>query len=494
MLNLLHRPTGGHTRRKALGHAFVHHHRELTPDGRTLPGHIPDLRGLEPGRIVVLVPAHNEEDLIAETLQSLAAQTKPADEVIVVADRCTDRTVPISAAHGATVVESVGNTQAKAGALNQALDKLLPRLSDDDAVLVMDSDTSVTPEFIARATRRLHEKQVGCAPVGGVGAVFYGFPLRGLVSHLQDNEYVRYARELRRRRSRADVLTGTASLFPVKALRHVRRARQAGELPGGEGVYDVEALTEDNELTLALKHLGYRCVSPRACIVGTEVMPDWSRLYYQRLRWQRGALENIKAYGLTRVVLPYASRQALTYMAVAFVPFFLTVLLYTTLTKGFPGVPSFWLAVTGIAAFERVWAAKNGGWKALVLAGTIVPEVLFDQFLNFVYVKALIDVLSGSSATWERVLTRHRRGRKLLMTTFGSVLLLAGVVGLAFACIALGIAWTLIAIFVLSGVTAAVVRLSRLYPFGLLLALPSGDSKHSKIPPWHQPGRMTHTA
>jgi len=487
------RPTGGHTRRKAWGHAFVHHHRQLTPDGQTLAGHIPDLRGVGSGRIVVLVPAHNEEGLIAETLQSLAAQTRPADEVIVVADRCTDRTVQISAAHGAKVVESVGNTQAKAGALNQVLVQLLPRLSDDDAVLVMDSDTSLTPEFIARATRRLYEEQPDSAPVGGVGAVFFGYPLRGLVCHVQDNEYVRYARELHRRHSRADVLTGTASLYPVKALRHVRRARAAGELPRGEDVYDVESLTEDNELTLALKHLGYRCVSPCACIVGTEVMPTWSRLYYQRLRWQRGALENLKAYGFTRVLLPYTFRQMLTYMSVAFVPFFLTVLLYTTLTKGFPGVPSFWLAVTGIAAFERVWAAKSGGWKALVLAGAIVPEVLFDQFLNFVYAKALVDVLSGSAATWEQTRTRHRRRQELLITTLGLVLLLSGVVGLAFACIALGIAWTLIAIFVVSGVAAAVIRLSRLHPLGLLLALPSGESMHGEIPPWHQPGRMAHT-
>ncbi|WP_405622174.1 glycosyltransferase [Streptomyces sp. NBC_00076] len=466
----------------------------MTPDGQTLPGHIPDLRGVGPGRIVVLVPAHNEEDLIAETLQSLAAQTRPADEVIVVADRCTDRTVQISAAHGARVVESVGNTQAKAGALNQVLVQLLPRLSDDDAVLVMDSDTSLTPEFIARATRRLHEEQPGSAPLGGVGAVFFGYPLRGLVCHVQDNEYVRYARELHRRHSRADVLTGTASLYPVKALRHVRRARAAGELPRGEDVYDVESLTEDNELTLALKHLGYRCVSPCACIVGTEVMPTWSRLYYQRLRWQRGALENLKAYGFTRVLLPYTCRQLLTYMSVAFVPFFLTVLLYTTLTKGFPGVPLFWLAITSIAAFERVWAAKSGGWKALVLAGAIVPEVLFDQFLNLVYAKALVDVLSGSAATWEQARTRHRRRQELLVTTLGLVLLLAGVVGLAFACMALAIAWTLIAIFVVSGVTAAVIRLSRLHPLGLLLALPSGESKHGEMPPWHQPGRMAHTA
>jgi cellulose synthase/poly-beta-1,6-N-acetylglucosamine synthase-like glycosyltransferase len=449
---------------------------------------MPDLRRAGPGRIVVLVPAHNEEALIAETLESLAAQTRPADEVIVVADRCTDRTAQISTAHGAKVVETVANTQAKAGALNQVLDELLPQLSDDDAVMIMDSDTSLSPEFIARAARRLHEQEPGLPPIGGVGAIFFGYPLRRLVCHLQNNEYVRYARELHRRRGRADVLTGTASLYPVRALRHVQRARAQSSLPRGEDVYDVQSLTEDNELTLALKHLGYRCVSPCACVVGTELMPTWSRLYYQRLRWQRGALDNLRAYGLTRVTLPYVCRQALTYLSVAFVPFFFTVLAYYTATDKFPGVPWFWVAITGIAGFERVWAAKRGGWKALLLAVAIVPEILFDQFLNMVYAKALIDLLTRTDATWEQTRGRKKRLRKLLVTTCGLVLLLAGVVGLAFACIALGIAWHLIAVFVLCGVAAAAIRLSRLYPLGLLLSLPSGEPKHDEMPPWRQPG------
>lgn len=297
--------TGTDAQAGARVEAFVRQPRDLTREGRTKPGHIPDLRHAGPGRIVVLVPAHNEEALIAETLESLAAQTRPPDEVIVVADRCTDQTARISTAHGAKAVETVGNTQDKAGALNQVLDRLLPQLGDDDAVMVMDSDTSLSPQFIAEAARRLRHQEPDQSPIGGVGAIFFGYPLRGLVCHLQNNEYVRYARELHRRHGRADVLTGTATLYPVHALRHVHEARAHGSLPRGRDVYDVESLTEDNELTLALKHLGYRCVSPCACIVGTELMPTWSRLYYQRLRWQRGALDNLKAYGTTRVTLPY---------------------------------------------------------------------------------------------------------------------------------------------------------------------------------------------
>ena len=58
-------------------------------------------------------------------------------------------------------------------------------------------------------------------------------------------------------------------------------------------MYDTLALTEDNELTLALKTLGGRMVSPPQCRVTTEVMTTWRDLWRQRLRWHRGALENI---------------------------------------------------------------------------------------------------------------------------------------------------------------------------------------------------------
>ena len=58
------------------------------------------------------------------------------------------------------------------------------------------------------------------------------------------------------------MLTGTASVIRAYALRAVAEA--AGPCcPGPPGqVYDTLALTEDNELTLALKTLGARMTSP----------------------------------------------------------------------------------------------------------------------------------------------------------------------------------------------------------------------------------------
>ncbi len=341
---------------------------------------------------------------------------------------------------------------------------------------MMDADTSLSPGFIAEAARALRKPEGDGSRVGGVGGIFLGYPLKGFLAHLQNNEYVRYAREIGRRKGRADVLTGTATLFSVRALRDVERGRSTGQLPPGSGVFDVAALTEDNELTLALKHLGYRCVSPKACTVGTELMPTTARLFHQRLRWQRGAIENLLAYGVTRRTLPYIGRQLMTYAAVAFVPFFLTVMTFAWVTNGSIPWSWFWVSLSGFVAFERVWSVKRGGWRSVVLAGLLLPEVMFDLFLHGVYTKALTDTASRARETWDYTKPagfvgarswRHHWNRIAGAVYAGA--LLAVVVGLALACSVIGVAWSLVEGFVLAGAALAALRLSRLDPFGPLL-------------------------
>jgi cellulose synthase/poly-beta-1,6-N-acetylglucosamine synthase-like glycosyltransferase len=53
--------------------------------------------------VAVLIPAHNEAELIGATVASLQRQTRPADRVIVMADNCTDDTVAIARRGGAEV-------------------------------------------------------------------------------------------------------------------------------------------------------------------------------------------------------------------------------------------------------------------------------------------------------------------------------------------------------------------------------------------------------
>ena len=120
--------------------------------------------------VVVVIPAHNEEAGLADTVRSLRGQLRPVDRVVVVADNCTDGTAGLAAALGCEVRVTLANTAKKAGALNQVLPGLLHELDADDAVLVMDADSQLDPQFVETALASLAADPM----LGAVGGVFYG--------------------------------------------------------------------------------------------------------------------------------------------------------------------------------------------------------------------------------------------------------------------------------------------------------------------------------
>lgn len=352
-----------------------------------------------PMRVTVLVPAHNEEASLPHTLESLRAQHRAPDRVIVVADNCTDGTVEVARAAGADVFESVDNTKKKGGALNQVLRGLLPEMGNNDTVLVMDADTQLSPTFLEGAMRRMSDDRALMA----VGGLFHGEEGHGLIGQFQRNEYTRYSRDLTRRRGKVFVLTGTATVFRAAAMRAVAEHR-GDTLPGIPGdVYDTAALTEDNELTIALKSLGALMISPPECTVVTELMPSWRTLWTQRLRWQRGALENLGAYGVTAQTSRYWLQQlGIAYGVLALSAYFALLIISALALDQWIWFP-FWLGLGLVFAVERVVTVWAGGWRARLLAVFVIPELLFDLFLDIVFVKGIIDSATRRTASWGHV-------------------------------------------------------------------------------------------
>jgi poly-beta-1,6-N-acetyl-D-glucosamine synthase len=353
-----------------------------------------------PVTVTVLIPAHNEESCIGETIRSLQSQSHSPERILVVADNCIDRTAEIARTAGVEVFPTRGNTQKKAGALNQALRLVLPGQGDNDLVMVMDADTTLDDGFLEAAVDRMSEDRA----LMSVGGLFYGEEGKGLLGQFQRNEYTRYAREMKRRRGRVFVLTGTASLFRPHGLRTIADSR-GGLLPGVNGdVYDTLALTEDNELTLALKSLGGLMVSPAQCTVVTEVMPTWQALWAQRLRWQRGALENLGAYGTTPQTFRYWAQQlGIGYGVLALTSYLVLIALMVFSLDSWVWFP-FWVGLGLIFSLERVISVWKGGWRARVLSATLVPELFYALFLNIVYVKGVLDITLGSQARWKHVI------------------------------------------------------------------------------------------
>jgi poly-beta-1,6-N-acetyl-D-glucosamine synthase len=192
-------------------------------------------------------------------------------------------------------------------------------------------------------------------------------------------------------------------LFRAYALKAVADAR--GELlPGDPGqVYDTLALTEDNEMTLSLKSLGAKMVSPMQCRVVTEVMPTWRALWRQRMRWQRGALENIGAYGLTRATLRYWLQQiGIGYGTIALNAYLLLLLITLLAADSFEFV-WFWVGIGLIFVVERVVTVWAVGWRGRAIAFPLVIEIGYDLVLQGVYVKSLFDIATGRAAGWNYV-------------------------------------------------------------------------------------------
>jgi cellulose synthase/poly-beta-1,6-N-acetylglucosamine synthase-like glycosyltransferase len=234
-----------------------------------------------------------------------------------------------------------------------------------------------------------------------VCGVFLGEPGGGLIGQLQRNEYWRYARTVKRR-PQAPVLSGTGTLFRVSALREVARER-GNRLPGTRGeFYSRTSITEDDEITLALKTLGHRCIPADGCHTITEVMPTWPDLWRQRVRWQKGALSDLWAYGLSRVTAPYWLRQLAIYAGLA-----VSIACWWIIIGSIAHQPGFnvaWTAgILGINFIERLYTVRRAGPWGMLLSIVMVPEFLYDVFRMGVFIRALADALRGRDIAWGHV-------------------------------------------------------------------------------------------
>lgn len=326
--------------------------------------------------IVLLIPAHDEEKGIVAAMRSVEAQTLQPDRRIIVSDNSTDGTVALASSRpGWEVWETVGNTGKKGGALNQAWARLEPSLRNGDYVVTMDADTILDPHFVENAHAKYHEERVRGRTLGGVCANFSGLPLDTALGALQMMEYARAEKINRSRRGTAPVLAGAATMFSVEALRSVYRTR--GHL------YE-PVLTEDYELTLALRVNGYITMAPRACTARTDLMPTVRMLWAQRLRWYRGAFESVRAHGFKRGVRADIGWLIFSLWAAASRWLFLLALLVTVLTVGHMGFSPWLLLLFAFASFIRIVQVKELGWKYMLLAGLMVEELYYAFFLEAV--------------------------------------------------------------------------------------------------------------
>jgi poly-beta-1,6-N-acetyl-D-glucosamine synthase len=373
----------GHTPRGGPGRA-QHDHLPAADDGH--------------GQVVVLVPAHNEATAIDATVASLHRQTRPPDRIIVVADNCTDDTEDLGLLHGAEVMATVGNTARKAGALNQALHQVLPYVRPWDYLLIMDADSQLNHDWIRRAVDALTRDR----RLGGVCGTYTGEPGPGMLLQLQRNEFVRASRMVGRR-SDLWVLSGTGTMFRASVLREVARER-GRTLPGIPGeFYSSRSITEDYEITLALKTLGFRCLCAPGCTASTELMPTWQHLFRQRLRWQSGTLTALRRYGFTRATWAHWARQAFFYVRYCSQLACWAIIAWSLTTHPGLTMQPWILGMTLAIYLERMITARKAGPRGIALAALLFPEWWYGMFDGLYLFQALRHEFSQRDISWGHV-------------------------------------------------------------------------------------------
>lgn len=112
--------------------------------------------------IFAIVPAHNESERIALTLKALT-QYIPADQIIGVADNCTDNTLALMQAAGIHAMERSGNG-GKSAAVACGMRALanLP-VNDNDTMLLCDADVAESASELRALCDSLHAQSAQAA-------------------------------------------------------------------------------------------------------------------------------------------------------------------------------------------------------------------------------------------------------------------------------------------------------------------------------------------
>jgi cellulose synthase/poly-beta-1,6-N-acetylglucosamine synthase-like glycosyltransferase len=237
-------------------------------------------------KVVVVVPAHNEEESIARTIKALLSQTRQPDRIVVVADNCSDRTVQIARGFGrrVTVIETVGNRDRKVGALRTAWQQYVAY--GYDYMLGVDADT-----VLSENTLEDLEFEMEMSPkVGGVMARYTFDPDMAstrwarLLIRLQRMEFAAWTLDMLHRKRSTYVLGGQATLFRVSALQEVVDAERR------LSPWDPEAQVEDMELTWALKARRWETKVSSTGRAYAGAMVTVKSLWAQRRKWDEGMI------------------------------------------------------------------------------------------------------------------------------------------------------------------------------------------------------------
>jgi len=230
-------------------------------------------------RVSVIIPAYNEERVIAKSVRRILESTYRNLEVIVVDDGSKDATFDVLTENFAqdprVALVHIPNA-GKANALNVGLTR-----ATGDVVVALDADTIFSRDAIGRLVRWFSDPTVGAV----AGNAKVGNRIN-MITRWQALEYIG-AQNLERR-----ALAGLGTLTVVPGAIGAWR-RTAIEYLGG---FTSETVAEDQDLTIALQRAGHRVVFDSSAVAWTEAPATFRGLARQRFRWAYGTLQCLWKY------------------------------------------------------------------------------------------------------------------------------------------------------------------------------------------------------
>lgn len=248
----------------------------LRPDPlRRTPDHWPSLS--------ILIAAYNEEDLIGETLRSIAALDYPGKlQILVLDDGSTDATAAEVRAMDKVLagipnmeleLVSEPHNRGKARVLNHGLE-----LAAHDLIVTIDADTLLEKGCLVALVEHLHAAPPETQAIAGT--VLVGNHDESWITRAQQWDYFHGIAAVKRMQGMYDgtlVAQGAFSIYRKAVL------VEAGGWPDTVG--------EDIVLTWSLLRAGYRTGHAEDAVAWTHAPATFKGLANQRKRWARGMIE-----------------------------------------------------------------------------------------------------------------------------------------------------------------------------------------------------------
>jgi cellulose synthase/poly-beta-1,6-N-acetylglucosamine synthase-like glycosyltransferase len=324
----------------------------------------PRSEGADELAFLVLMPAHNEELVIKRSLEAILAEVRPRDQILVVADRCTDATAAIARELGAAVLERGADEEPGRAAARQA-GLEWGRDRDWDAVLMLDADSVIEPGFFDACEQAMGD---GVSAVQARSESSHG---KTLASEASLAAFTLQGITIPRGRSALGLsvrLRGTGmAIRRDVALAHRFRA------PASEDLF----------FTLDLLLDGHRCRHVDRARLRSEGASGWQTFGGQKVRYEAGRMSAARTY------VPRLLRRALARRDAACLE-----------AAWFLASPPFAVAAVSLI-FGAAVAAIGGAWVACAVCAGGLAVLVAVLFTGLVQARAgLRTWLALASAPW----------------------------------------------------------------------------------------------